>query len=108
MLVPVAQGRLAGCFCDSKMIEACLPEFGRLPLALRMPLLMSRNELTSANCINIIDTKCVQVSIPLLYLFVSCFQTTLSNLGRSIRPNICAKRLILELDMVDCFVQTLR
>src|SRR5690606_14059681 len=76
------------------------PRWLRLPLALRIPLLMSLNELTSASCINIILTKCVQVSIPLLYLSVSCFLTTLENLDRSINPSICAKRLILVLDMV--------
>src|SRR5690554_2020790 len=61
---------------------------------------MSLNELTSASCINIMLTKWVQVSIPLLNLSVLCFFTTLENLERLINPNICAKILILDLDMV--------
>src|SRR5690554_1311015 len=61
---------------------------------------MSLNELTSASCINIMLTKLVQVSIPLLNLSVLCFFTTLENLERLINPNICAKILILDLDMV--------
>src|SRR5690606_31938869 len=69
---------------------------------------MSLNELTSASCINIIHTKCDQVSIPLLYLSVSCFLTTLENLDRLINPSICAKRLILVLDMVFGFYSTLK
>ena len=76
-----------------------IPKWDRLPVALLRPFEISLSETTFDNCMNNIETKCVHVLIPFVYLSDWCLFANRLKILLSIKRNTWLKRLTFVLDM---------